>query len=70
MGSIAALAAPGGSGGPTPDGEGYWRVGWDSVAGWGLTDAGLDGVIDDAALFENRVLTPAEVAGLWAANHW
>jgi large repetitive protein len=61
---------PGGSGGATPDGQGYWRVGWDNINGWGATDFGLDGVVDEAALFEGRQLTAADVAGLWATNHW
>ncbi len=60
----------GGSGGATPNAQGYWRVGWDNISGWGASDFGLAGVIDEAALFENRQLTPAEVAALWAANHW
>jgi Concanavalin A-like lectin/glucanases superfamily len=60
----------GGSGGPTPDGFGYWRVGWDNLSGWGPTDGGLAGVIDEAAVFENTQLTAAQVAALWAANHW
>jgi hypothetical protein len=60
----------------TPDGQGYWRVGWDNLAGWKTTgqpqptDFGLNGVIDEAALFEGTQLTDAQIAGLWAANHW
>ena len=54
----------------TQDGQGYWRVGWDNLNGWGPTDFGLNGVVDEAALFENKQLTPAQVAALWAANHW
>ncbi len=59
------------AGGPkTPDGQGYWRVGWDNLASWGATDYGLSGVIDEAALFENQQLTGAQVSALWAKNHW
>jgi len=54
----------------TPDGQGYWRVGWDNLASWGATDFGLNGVIDEAALFENQQLGAGQVAGLWAKNHW
>ncbi len=64
---------PGGSGAPTPDGQGYWRVGWDNLANWGAvqpTDFGLDGVVDEAALWESVALSDAEVGELWAANHW
>lgn len=56
---------------------GYWRVGWDNVAGWGLpgdpnnpTDFGLGGTIDEAAVFEGQALTAAQVAALYAENHW
>jgi hypothetical protein len=63
-------AIPPPPGPPTPNGQGYWRVGWDNINGWGATDYGLAGVIDEAALFENRALTPAEVAALWSTNHW
>jgi hypothetical protein len=61
---------PGGSGGATPDGYGYWRVGWDNLSGWGVTDYGFAGVIDEAAVWQSRQLTAAEVAALWATNHW
>jgi len=53
---------------------GYWRVGWDTVAGWlpgsNPSDYGLDASIDEVAVFEGSELTPAQVAGTWAANHW
>jgi hypothetical protein len=62
--------SPTGTGPTTPDGQGYWRVGWDDINGWGATDYGLAGVVDEAALFENKALTPAEVASLWSTNHW
>jgi len=60
----------------TPDGSGYWRVGWDNLTGWTTTgqpqptDFGLNGGIDEAALFAGQQLTDAQIAGLWAANHW
>lgn len=53
--------------------QGYWRVGWDNLTGWGAvqpTDFGLDGVIDEAAVFQGTQLTGTQIAGLWAANHW
>ena len=62
--------SPTGTGPATPNGQGYWRVGWDNISGWGATDFGLDGVVDEAALFEGTALTPAEVANLWSTNHW
>ncbi len=53
---------------------GYWRVGWDNLTAWGTAtdpaDFGLDGVIDEAAVFEGTQLTPAEVASTYTANHW
>jgi hypothetical protein len=62
--------SPTGTGPTTPDGQGYWRVGWDDINGGGATDYGLAGVVDEAALFENKALTPAQVAALWSTNHW
>ncbi len=56
-----------------PANKGYWRVGWDSLSGWGAvqpTDFGLAGIIDEAAVFEGVQLSSAQIAGLWAANHW
>jgi hypothetical protein len=52
--------------------QGYWRVGWDSLSGWAAvpTDFGLAGIIDEAAVFEGVQLSSAQIAGLWAANHW
>lgn len=56
---------------------GYWRVGWDNLAGWGPTgeptnptNFGLGGVIDEAAVFEGQALSAAQVAALWSTNHW
>lgn len=56
---------------------GYWRVGWDNLAGWGPagdpvnpTNFGLGGVIDEAAVFEGQELSAAQVAAIWATNHW
>jgi len=60
----------GGSGGATPNGFGYWRVGWDNINGWGATDYAIAGVIDEAALFEGKQLSAAQVGALWRANHW
>jgi hypothetical protein len=60
----------------TLDGYGYWRVGWDNLTGWTTTgqaqptDFGLNGVIDEAALFDGQQLSDTQIAGLWAANHW
>jgi hypothetical protein len=54
--------------------NGYWRVGWDNLNAWGTgtdpADFGLDGVIDEAAVFEGIELTPGQVATTYAANHW
>ena len=59
-----------GTGPATPNGQGYWRVGWDNINGWGATDYGLAGVVDEAALFEGTQLSAAQVGALWRANHW
>lgn len=59
-----------------PGNQGYWRVGWDNLSGWTTTgqpqptDFGLNGVIDETAVFQGTQLTDAQVNGLWAANHW
>jgi large repetitive protein len=54
--------------------DGYWRVGWDSAAGWisgtDPTNFGMDGVIDEAAVFEGSELSQAQVSATYAANHW
>ena len=54
--------------------NGYWRVGWDNLNAWGTAtdpaDFGLNGVIDEAAVFEGKQLTPTEIAGTYALNHW
>jgi hypothetical protein len=54
--------------------NGYWRIGWDNLNLWGTatdpTDFGLDGVIDEAAVFEGTQLAPGQVASTYAANHW
>lgn len=58
---------------PTPDGMGYWRVGYDSTAGFGATSPSEDqlhATIDTVAVWQNRALTPAEVSDLYAQNHW
>ena len=59
-----------------PKNQGYWRVGWDNLSGYSATgqpqptDFGLNGVIDEAAVFQGTQLSDAQIAGLWAANHW
>jgi hypothetical protein len=52
--------------------RGYWRVGWDSLSGWSAmpTDFGLNGIIDEAAVFEGVQLSSAQIAAVWDANHW
>lgn len=67
---INPLPPPAGSGGATPNGFGYWRVGWDNIKSWGATDFGIAGVIDECALFEGKQLSAAQVGALWQANHW
>jgi hypothetical protein len=72
-GNEPALPPPpaGGNGAPTADGFGYWRVGWDNLVAYGgATDYGLDGVVDEAAVFENQQLSAAQVVALWKTNHW
>lgn len=57
----------------TPDGYGYWRVGYDSTAGLGPAVPANDqlaGRIDEVAVWQNRALTAGDVAGLFAQNHW
>jgi len=57
----------------TPDGYGYWRVGYDSTAGLGPAAPSNDqlaGRIDEVAVWETRALTAGDVAGLFAQNHW
>lgn len=57
----------------TPDGFGYWRVGYNARAGLGpavpLRDQ-FTGRIDDVAVWQSRALTASEVADLFAQNHW
>lgn len=57
----------------TPDGYGYWRVGYDSVAGLGPvtpTRNQLGGRIDEVAVWQNRALSAGNVSALYAQNHW
>jgi len=57
----------------TPDGYGYWRIGYDSVAGLGPvtpTRNQLAGRIDEVAVWQNRALTSGNVSSLFAQNHW
>jgi hypothetical protein len=57
----------------TPDGHGYWRVGYDSRTGLGPVVPSrnqLLGRIDEIAVWQTRALTASEVADLYARNHW
>jgi hypothetical protein len=57
----------------TPNGYGYWRVGYDSTAGLGPVTPTRDQLaarIDEVAVWQNRQLTSAQVTGLYAGNHW
>lgn len=58
---------------PTPDGMGYWRVGYDSTFDLGPAAPNQDqlaGTIDEVAVWETQALTPTEVSGLFSQNHW
>ncbi len=58
---------------PTPDGHGYWRVGYDATTGFGPgapTRDQLSGRVDEVAVWQNRALTASDVAELYAQNHW
>jgi len=58
---------------PTPDGMGYWRVGYDATTGLGPSVPNQDqlaGTIDEVAVWEAQALTPTEVYGLYSQNHW
>jgi hypothetical protein len=57
----------------TPDGEGYWRVGYDVATDLGPsapTRDQLDGRIDEVAIWQTRALSAVDVALLYSANHW
>lgn len=57
----------------TPNGYGYWRVGYDSTTGLGPSvpsRSQLLGRIDEIAVWQNTALTPSEVTDLYARNHW
>ncbi len=45
---------------------GYWRIGSDTMTGWGSAPAntGFTGLVDEVAVF-NRALTASEVSALW-----
>lgn len=58
---------------PTPDGLGYWRVGYDATAGLGPvapTRRQLAGQIDEVAVWQSTVLAASQVADLYAGDHW
>lgn len=57
----------------TPDGFGYWRLGYDSTAGLGPvtpTRNQLAARIDEVALWQSTQLGASAVNGLYAQNHW
>lgn len=57
----------------TPDGFGYWRLGYDTAVDLGPAAPAqnqFDGRIDEVAVWEGRALSASEVAGLYAQNHW
>ena len=57
----------------TPNGFGYWRVGYDATAGLGPvtpTRSQMRGQIDEVAVWQSRALSAGEVAQLYAGDHW
>jgi hypothetical protein len=57
----------------TPDGFGYWRLGYDSTAGLGPvtpTRNQLAARIDEVAVWQSTQLGASAVNGLYAQNHW
>ena len=51
--------------------NGYWRVGYDNLAGWGTTTPTrffYTGLLDDVAVY-NTALTTAKISAHYAANH-
>lgn len=57
----------------TPDGFGYWRVGYDATAGLGPvtpTRSQLRGQIDEIAVWQGTALSAVEVSNLYASDHW
>ena len=57
----------------TPNGFGYWRVGYDATTGLGPvtpTRSQLRGQIDEIAVWQSTALTADAVAGLYAGDHW
>ena len=58
---------------PTPNGFGYWRVGYDSTAGLGPsvpTRNQIAARVDEIAVWQNDALTASEVADLFSRDHW
>lgn len=57
----------------TPDGFGYWRVGYDATAGLGPvtpTRSQLRGQIDEVAVWQSTALNAGQVSDLYASDHW
>ena len=57
----------------TPDGFGYWRVGYDATTGLGPqapTRSQLGGQIDEIAVWQSTALSAQEVSDLYASDHW
>lgn len=57
----------------TPDGFGYWRVGYDATTGLGPVTPSrsqLGGQIDEVAIWQSTALTAGQVADLYASDHW
>jgi hypothetical protein len=68
-GSLVATSLPITPLAPYP---GYWRAGWDqNIAALIPTSRNQANTRqDEVAIWEGRVLSDAEIAGLWASNHW
>lgn len=57
----------------TPDGFGYWRVGYDEAGDLGPDAPSrnqLNGRIDEVAVWQTRALSASAVAALYDQNHW
>lgn len=57
----------------TPDGFGYWRVGFDDASDLGPGAPSrnqFNGRIDEVAVWQNRALSATAVSGLYDQNHW
>ena len=57
---------------PLPAYAGYWRAGWDQNVAALITGARNQATVrqDELAIWEGRALSAAEVAALFAGNHW